>query len=148
MNNNRETNETDTIPLELGINWCANWRQAFSNAFPQVPFTDILRGFRIPFDDIAQLASIPQAVAVRSYLSMDDPNDPSTLRLLLVPIGVNAAGQEYDMLVGPEPIVPPESYIFDFTQPCPIQCDVTSPLYASPPPGHGHHKHTREEHLK
>ena len=141
MNKKRKLDNDNTIDLPVAINLCNNWRAAFSTAFPDVPQIDVLRGFRIPIDDITALANMTEAVAVRSYLAMDNPNDPTTIKILLVPIVVDSTGQEVDKLIN-DAVQPPASLIYDFTQPCPVQCDVTSPLYGLV--GGHHHKHKRD----
>jgi hypothetical protein len=127
-NNVKMVTDVNTIDLGLAQSMCANWRTAFGNAFPQIAPLDVLRGFRIPIIDITELAAQHGAVAVRGYLAMEDPMDITTLKMLLVPIITNGT-EEFDKIMDPEPIVPPQYYIYDFTRPCPVQCDVTSPLY-------------------
>ena len=126
-----KTNNDNTIDLITAEIMCSNWRAAFSSAFPTVPPMQVLRGFRIPIADINALAEEHGAIAVRIYMAMENPADASSLKMLLVPVILNSQGQEVDKIMDVEPIAPPQYYIYDFTQPCPIQCDYNSPLFGS-----------------
>ncbi len=127
----KSTGEDNTISLTLAETLCANWRAAYSAAFPSVPPLEVFRGFRIPILDITQLAAQSEAVAVRAYMGMANPTDSSTVTLLLVPVVLDEAGNEVDKIINTVPGGQPQYFIYDFTQPCPSVCDVTSPLYGT-----------------
>lgn len=118
----------DTIPLQEAEVITTNWRNFIS---PLVPSGNYLRAFYIPMEDIRNLALFHNAIAVRAYLCLTAENDPSTAKVVLVPIDEKGN----DILT-----IPPEqqsgdavedSAIYDFTQPCPQTCDFNSPLYDS-----------------
>lgn len=118
------------VPIHHAIEKCDNWRQTFSNLFQPARSEDILRSFRIPIEDIRSLAAINEAVAVRAYFAIDQVDNLDTLRLMIVPIVADEthAGGEKDVLFGAG-AAPDDTYIFDFTQPCPMLCDKASLLY-------------------
>lgn len=116
--------QPDTIGLETAIALTKNWR-----GFLEKKMGDSFRGFLIPFADIQNLMDIHKdenIVGVRGYMSLADPNDPSSVRFILVP--VNAEGK--DVLQKPGEEGSDATTIYDFTQPCPAFCDTTSPLYS------------------
>lgn len=135
MNQNADQNPLaqPAISLTQGQAAVNNWCNFFLEAGLRFPEGDgILRGFQIQIADLQAILDYPQATGVRAYLGMTTPGDLTTLDLMLVPIAngsTTSPGQ--DIL---EPIVPgggpddPYS-IFDFTQPCPIQCDLDSEMY-------------------
>lgn len=99
---------------------------------------DAFRGFKIPLKSLEELmevinqynADVPEKIgAVRMYVArtQDDPtNTNAMLHTYLVPvIGGNDDDSGHDMIM-----LDGSSCIFDFSTPCPKQCDVTSILYA------------------
>ncbi len=117
------------IDLADAEKWCSNWRKTYKQLFPAVTSSEVLRGFYIPIEDINSLADVHNAVAVRAYLAMENEDDPSTLKIVLVPVIVGADGFEKDKIMDDIPVAPTKYYLYDFTRPCPIQCDLSSPLY-------------------
>lgn len=109
----------DTISLKQAIIYTTNWRDYIA---PLSPTDQYIRAFYIPIVDITNLASYQNVEAVRAYIGLGTADDPATAKLVLVP--VNDSGQ--DVLTSGNP---PESAIYDFTQPCPTACDLQSPLF-------------------
>jgi hypothetical protein len=120
-----------SVPLPTAIEWCTNWIKTYQKYFPGVKEQDVLRGFTIPIADILQLANEhEQYSAVRAYLAVSDIKDTQTAKILLVPVD----GNGHDIPSSKDiSITPPPSFIYDFTRPCPAQCDVTSPLFVPIP---------------
>lgn len=124
---------TDTIPLSEAETLTTNWRSFIAPLVP--PGANYIRAFYIPIADIDNLADFHNAIAVRAYLCLEVPNDPSTAKVVIVP--VDEKGNDITSI----PVIIPsgssdqqveeQSAIYDFTQPCPQMCDYSSPLYES-----------------
>jgi hypothetical protein len=121
----------DTITREDAIRITTNWRSYVTNN-QKAPNPDYIRAFEIPLVDLLNSSAITQRFggsAVRAYIGLDVENDPSSVKLAIVPI--DARGN--DILAVPEGTdriaVEEESTIFDFTNPCPQACDLNSPLF-------------------
>jgi len=94
--------------------------------------SEILRAFWIPIDDINNLAAVHGADAVRAYICLEQPDDLSTIKVVLVPVidNVDILVMPQSEFVGDNSLTDDSgSTIYDFTQPCPVQCDPQSPLY-------------------
>jgi hypothetical protein len=125
----------DTIPLDEAETLTTNWRDFIAPLTP--PGGQYIRAFYIPITDIVELARYHQAEAVRAYLCLTVPNDPSTAKIVLVPI--DQKGNDITSIIIPVPIGGDstqdkeiqQSTIYDLTQPCPAACDYNSPLYDS-----------------
>lgn len=113
-----------------GIIFTTNWRNYFVSRGLSFPEGDhILRGFRIRKEDLTQLMAVPGMAHARAYLAMKTIDGLQSLDILLVPVDED----------GKDIIVPVKETdeieegdlvsIFDFTVPCPVQCDNESPLY-------------------
>lgn len=98
----------NTITLEQAQKWAQNW---IDN-----PSKDI-RAFLIPEIDLSQVMADESTVNVRSYLGIDDNGN---CKLMIV--GVDVDGND---LIDDEA----GQYIYDFTQGCPKNCDINSPLF-------------------
>lgn len=114
------------IPVDQGITYTANYRSFMSHVDPNPNY---IRAFNIPMEDITSLADFTKCPSVRAYLGMSDPTDPSTLKLVLVPVDVN----NLDILTIDVPGISggdeTQSSVYDLTSPCPSICDVQSPLF-------------------
>jgi len=120
-----------SVPLSTAKQWCTNWLTTYKKYFPGAKDQEVLRGFTIPIEDILELANVhAQCSGVRAYLAIADLNDPQTAKILLVPIDEKGHDIPTEKFTT---IVPPPSHIYDFTLPCPAQCDVTSPLFVPMP---------------
>jgi hypothetical protein len=126
----------NAVPIHEAIQKCSNWRAAYRDVFQPARSEDILRSFRIPIEDIRSLAAIGEAVAVRAYFALDDDQDFSNIKLMIVPVIPDPAAvhEEKDVLA-PNGKLLDETYIFDLTQPCPMLCDKASLLYGGQEPG-------------
>jgi len=123
---------TDTISLHDAEVLTTNWRSFIQPLVP--PGGNYIRAFYIPIADIDNLADFHNAIAVRAYLCLEVADDPSTAKVVIVP--VDEKGN--DIIAIPSPPTEQsdqlvQSSIYDFTQPCPQMCDYSSPLYYSDP---------------
>ncbi|MCG2612569.1 hypothetical protein LZZ90_13725 [Flavobacterium sp. SM15] len=98
----------NTISLTTAQAWAKKWRDT--------PGATI-KAHLIPQADITQLMAEKDVVDVRAYIGIDE-NGINKLML----VGVDTKGN--DLIDDTN-----EQYIYDFTQPCPDTCNVTSPLY-------------------
>lgn len=115
----------DTIPLQEAETITTNWRNFIG---PLVSSQDFIRAFYIPIEDIVNLGNYHSAIGVRAYLCLTVPDDPSTAKIVLVP--VDARNKDIISVTTPKDELV-HSTIYDLTQPCPQMCDFTSPLYES-----------------
>lgn len=115
------------IPEAVGIAYTTNYR-TYISGIDKNP--DYIHAFNIPMQDIASLADFTKCPSVRAYLGMSDPTDISTLKLVLVPVD----NTNTDILSIPVPDgsggLVDQSSIYDFTSPCPQNCDIASPLFS------------------
>ena len=96
-----------TITLDEAKEWAASWRTN--------PPKDLAKGHWIPGEALSELLATEGVVDVRAYMGVDETG---TQKLMFV--GVDADGK--DLIDG-------NHFIYDKTQPCPKNCDPTSPLY-------------------
>lgn len=139
MNENNE----NTISKDEGAQWTANWRSQHPNAvnaflIPAVDFVEVLNEIGVLNDTAAQQA---QANAnnlnsqIRGYLAIDNNG---TEKMIFVGTE-NVNGVNRDIIDGTIDGNTPTSLkssaadtgtsgVFDFTSPCPPDCDDNSPL--------------------
>lgn len=98
----------NTITLEQAQKWAEKWRDS--------PNQDII-AFFIPEIDLTQVMAEKETVNVRTYLGIDELGN---CKLMIV--GVDAENND---LIDEEK----GQYIYDFTQGCPKNCDINSPLF-------------------
>jgi hypothetical protein len=102
----------------------SNWRKI---ARP-VMGNNFLRGFYIPHDDLLEVRrNHPDARGVRAYFSILDQNTIASIHLYIVP--VDERGKDILIPAKDNDGKYYESTVYDFTQPCPNQCDFESPYY-------------------
>lgn len=111
-----------SIPTSDAVTFAKNWR----NSGTQLKLTTLgqIKGFFIPKDDLDNLFNIVSngnGAGCRAYFGIDFMAPIPFLRFMLVP----TTDEEVDLWE-----VNGESTIYDFTRPCPSQCDTTSPLYS------------------
>lgn len=109
-----------SIPLDDAVDLTANWRQYLANSEDGF----VTQSFLIPIASFNNIVLYnPDAEAVRAYIGLEDPTDPTTAKLVLVPV---VEGQDVPILtlVGGEGSV--QVNVFDMTTACPPTC---------PPPG-------------
>jgi hypothetical protein len=81
-----------------------------------------LKGFLIPTDAIADLKNNPDVEGIRVYLAYD--NAAAMVKLVVVGTKDDGTGNQED-IIG----TAPNTMIYDFTEPCPTNCDMGSPLF-------------------
>lgn len=112
------TKRTNTIDLETAKKWAKRWRKEEGNYNAHHE----LHAFLIPKIDLEQLLE-EDIDAVRGYLGVDDDQ---TEKLMLVGTKYDPVTDIYkDMTPG---LAANSGYIYDYTRPCPPNCDPTSPL--------------------
>lgn len=130
---------------EQAIDYTTNWRMYYDKFLCSINperksdpnSTDIFRGFRIPINDLEALLDdagytltkkehAPDIDFVRTYLAIKN----EAMDLIIVP--VSKLDEQYpngadilSMTIDGKP----KCTIYDFTTPCPTQCDTSSPLY-------------------
>jgi hypothetical protein len=102
----------DTITLETAQDWAAKWKE---NAVTYLSKNQ-LKAFLIPGIDVSQVLAEEGVVNVRSYLGIDENNEPH-----LMIIGVDADGN--DMIDDSK-----GWFIYDFSEPCPNICNQKVPF--------------------
>lgn len=144
--------------IELTSNWRSFYAKIYNDSTENLKKIDpdgkdVFRGFRIPLDDLEQLVEIAKKYnsensekinSVRAYLVKDteDVTRLGDIHIILVPV---IGGKEIEPF--PLKSVAPhgrdllemedraldinKSVIFDFTTPCPTECDPESELYSS-----------------
>ena len=96
-----------TITLDEAQKWASSWRNN--------PPKDLAKGHLIPGEALSELLATEGVVNVRAYMGVDTTG---TQKLMFV--GVDADGKD---------LIDANHLIYDNTQPCPKNCDPTSPLY-------------------
>jgi len=115
------------IPESVGVDYTTNYR-TYISGIDKNP--DYIHAFNIPMQDIASLADFTKCPSVRAYLGMSNPKDISTLKLVLVPVdSSNIDILSIQVPDGSGGLVD-QSSIYDFTSPCPQNCDIDSPLFS------------------
>lgn len=122
-----------TVTLDKAQAWITKWMKLYADNVlkktdpPTLPTNDtVLRSFFIPPTDLTSITSVQNYVGARAYLAVNDNNQ---LTLLLVPVVNAPESPGSDVLVNQDmlcqsvsPLLVPESTIYDFTMPCPMQC--------------------------
>ena len=96
-----------TITLDEAQKWTSSWRNN--------PPKDLAKGHLIPGEALTELLAKEGVVDVRAYMGVDETG---TQKLMFV--GVDADGKD---------LIDANHLIYDNTEPCPKNCDPTSPLY-------------------
>ena len=108
------------ITLQEAINWTTNWRSAPSTS---------ARAFLIPIQDlqgaIAEIQGQTDSPMARAYLGIDNGVE----KLVIVGTQKDRNGVYVDLLpTAGEAAGTGANSIWDFSQPCPPECDPNSPL--------------------
>lgn len=139
----------------LTANWRDYYTAIYNNPKPPVipPISpdgeSVFRGFRVPLDDLTQILEVIQKYngssehedkinSIRVYLAKDSADEKimDDIHILLVPVvggqpipgpGLTKYGK--DMLETDAGSKGSVSTIYNFSTPCPRQCDISSPLY-------------------
>ena len=102
----------NVISLETAQEWAATWRANPENT---------VKAFLIPRIDVTELLAENNVGDIRAYVGIDGDG---MHKLMLV--GVDASDNDLiDDRAG--------QFIYDFTRPCPPECDTKSPLYTLEP---------------
>lgn len=115
----------NNISLAEAKSFTHSWRHSGTSIkYSHVGF---VKAFNINKSDIDQLQMlIPHNGSCRAYLAISP--ESTAVKLLMVPVngdGLDILSIENDGDEADES----QSTIFDFTTPCPSQCDTSSPLY-------------------
>jgi len=122
----------DTIDLPTATQYVQNWINLCNDnilkpAGIQPTLQNLYKGFWIPIEDIAKLAdsiTINGWNGATAYLALDDSDN--TLKGIIVPCNYDLVSNSYrDAYFDPQS---GNSLIYDFTCPCPQQCDLTGTL--------------------
>ncbi|MBC7776412.1 MAG: hypothetical protein H7246_13335 [Phycisphaerae bacterium] len=98
------------IPLQTAVNWTTAWRSAYATS---------VKAFKINIDEVNAMLLEAGTSSIRVYFGLDGGAEK------LVLVAVDANGKDIiNPTVGGQPI----SGTYDFCQPCPPTCDLTSPL--------------------
>ena len=124
--------DNNTIDLPTATQLVQNWINLCNDnilkpAGIQPTVQNLYKGFWIPIEDICKLANLTTLngwKGLTAYLALD--NDNKTLRGILVPCTLDSGSNSYrDLYFDPQS---GDSLIYDFTCPCPQQCDLTGSL--------------------
>lgn len=96
-----------TITLVEAKEWAISWRTN--------PPKDLAKGHLISGEALSELLATEGVVDVRAYMGVDETG---TQKLMFV--GVDADGMD---------LIDANHFIYDHTDPCPKNCDPSSPLY-------------------
>jgi hypothetical protein len=124
-----------TIPLNDAILRVTLFREQFTE---QVPQANIPRAILIPIADLMAIVnkytttddngkSTIAIEGVRAYFAVKptDKDLPDDITGLIVPVDLRGN----DIISNAVNLQGDDSEIYDFTRPCPDQCDIESPLY-------------------
>lgn len=140
----------NSIPIEDAKRWAKKWQRdnpSHCKAF-LIPVVDLIQvleimGVLVPDGENGKyrLTNTENAY-IRSYLSIDEQTQVGHgEKLLIVGTAEDSNGIYRDLVEGERPLGPPNdsideriatlqgSGVFDFTRPCPNDCDPNSPLY-------------------
>ncbi|MES2419026.1 MAG: hypothetical protein V4541_12625 [Bacteroidota bacterium] len=129
--------DVPTIPLNDAILRVTRFRETLAESVPQ---TNIPRAILIPIDDLLAIVERYSKIddtgkitcmlqGVRAYfaIKVTDKTLPDDVTALIVPVGLKGNDIVSDGILGLGN--PGDSEIYDFTKPCPTECDPESPLY-------------------
>ncbi len=133
------TINTPTIPLRDAQLRIERYRKQLSAYVPQ---ENLPCAILIPIDDLLSIIKQYETVdeegnitnklrGVRAYFAVKatDQELPDDITALIVPVDL----QGNDVVVNPDKLGGvDDTEIYDFTKPCPTECDVKSPLYDIP----------------
>jgi len=112
--------EKNTISLKTAMEWTKKWRDKEStyNKYHEC------KAFNIPKVDLQEVLAEKGVASVRAYLGVDENN---VEKLMIV--GVDEKGKDMITLTKDNSLKGDDGDIWDFTEPCPTNCDESSPLY-------------------
>ncbi|MCY1532346.1 hypothetical protein D9M68_676170 [compost metagenome] len=126
-----------TIPVDVAVERVTLFRERMTKS-ADVPQNAIPRAVLIPIDDLLAIVSkytttddegkiVSTIQGVRAYFSIApaEKDLPDPITALIVPVNL----QGNDIIHSKGYTGGDDSDIYDFTKPCPDQCDPESPLY-------------------
>lgn len=120
-----------SIPLEDAQEMICNWRK--SNAYKE---TGKFKAFHIPYTEINEFMEMykGKGVGVRAYIGLANPEEEQILSTNLKLIFVATEEALFPVPFSKDIIseIDGKKVAFDLSTPCPIDCDIYSPLNAPP----------------
>jgi len=111
-----------SIPLNDAVDLTANWREYLATSDDGF----VTQSFLIPIASFNNIVLYnPEAEAVRAYIGLEDPTDPTTAKLVLVPV---VEGQDVPILTLPGGDGSIQVNVFDMSTACPPDCPSTGSL--------------------
>jgi len=141
------------IPVNVAVAKTTYWREFMADLAPEADQKQLPKGVYISKEDMQELAAYcsadEEALGVRVYFTLENSHKEAAINqvkfvmvlvknsklhphgqdLLYIPPGADM------MALSPDGGDLDDSNIYDFTQPCPETCDVTSDLYDNNQPG-------------
>ncbi|GAA4339809.1 hypothetical protein GCM10023149_50770 [Mucilaginibacter gynuensis] len=112
------TGPEGTIPVPDAEQWAKNWRTFLETS--KQPFQT--RSFLLPIYDFQNIIKFnPTADGVRAYIGLEDPADPTSAKLMLVP---TVDGKDVPFIEGNGKDVAEggQSNVYDLSGACPPNC--------------------------
>ena len=133
-----KTINVPTIPLTEAIDRVTRFRERMAKS-SDVPDTNIPRAVLIPIDDLLAIVEKYSTIddkgnvvstlrGVRAYfdIKLTDESLPDPVTALVVPVDLKGN----DMIMSSDGLGEgDDTGIYDFTKPCPSECDPESPLF-------------------
>lgn len=114
------TAQLDTLPLDTAISYANGWQQNLINDTTIFDGRNVF-AFKIPRADFENLLEATKNTTYdfRAYLGYKDSIQEGENHFELMLVAVDNNGDD---------VINANNFIYDFTTPCPDQCDDTSPL--------------------
>jgi len=112
----------NSISLQTAKSWAKNWRSKEStyNKYHEC------KAFNIPKIDLQEVLAEKGVASIRAYIGVDANGEEK-----LMIVGVNAQGKDMLTLTKDGTLAADGGAIYDFSKPCPTECDPESPLNES-----------------
>lgn len=98
------------IPLQTAVNWTTAWRNTYASS---------VKAFKINIDEVNDMLQEAGTSSIRLYFGLDNGVEKLAL------VAVDANGHD---IINPTVNGVQISGTYDFCEPCPPTCDVSSPL--------------------
>ncbi len=122
-----------TISLELALSRVSRFRERLVEVLPD---SQIPRAILIPIEDLLEIVDRyrdpndehkHKIKGVRAYLSIKEDVSPVVKQNEVIALIVPVTHDGKDIIF--DPVNDDETEIYDFTGPCPSECDESSPLF-------------------